>query len=125
MENQVWHPLRRSILRYSQNGTLQPTSPEESMKCYRLKVKKVKPGSRALHHIVNHTLLYTFTHILGPLASFRGIPVLRGSPPSKRLSLGPGWSTTLDFSARGSSTSVFFHRFRLICLVHGNMENQV
>ena len=51
---------------------------EESPKCYRPKVRKVTPGSHALHHLVNHNFQHTKTHILGPLASFGGIPVLRG-----------------------------------------------
>src|SRR3954469_25672823 len=66
---------------------------QESLKYYRLKVRKVTPDRHVLHHMVNHTFQHTFTHIIGPLASFGGIPVLRGSPPSKRLSVGPGWSS--------------------------------
>ena len=49
----------------------------ESSKCYRPKVRKVTPGSYALHHLVNHTFQHTSTHILGPLADLGGIPVLR------------------------------------------------
>ena len=68
---------------------------QESPKCYRPKVRKVTPGSHDLHHLVNQTFQHTFTHILGPLARFGGIPVLWGSFPfpAKRLSVGPGWST--------------------------------
>ena len=51
---------------------------EESPKCYRPKVRKVTPGSHALHHLVKLTFHHTFTHIIGPLARFGGIPVLRG-----------------------------------------------
>ena len=66
---------------------------QESSECYRPKVRKVTPGSHALHHLVNHTFQHTFTHILGPLARFCGIPVLRRSPPPpprNRRSVGPG-----------------------------------
>ena len=53
------------------------------------------------------------THILGPLAGLGGIPVLRrpSPPPRKRLSVGPGGSTPLDFSTRGSA-NILFHLFR-------------
>ena len=60
---------------------------QEPLKCHRPKVRKVTPGSHALHHLVNHTLQHTFTHILGPLARFGGIPVLRGSFPPRNGSL--------------------------------------
>src|SRR4051794_29223734 len=99
MENQVWHPLAHSRLWYSRSGTLHHTHPEESLKCYRLKVKKVTPGRHSLQYMGNHTLQPVFTHILGPLASFGGILVLPGSPPSKRLSVDSVWSSPLDFSA--------------------------
>ena len=58
---------------------------QESSKCYRPKERKVTQGSYALHHLVNHTFHHTSTHILGPHASFGGIPVLRWSfpPPPK------------------------------------------
>ena len=52
---------------------------EESAKCYRPNMTKVTPGRYALHHLVDHTFHHTYTHILGPLASFGGIPVLRRS----------------------------------------------
>ena len=89
---------------------------QEYSKCYRPNVRKVTPGSYALHHLVNHTFQQTTTHILGPHASFGGIPVLRRSfPPSprKRRSMCPGGSTPLDFSTRGS-TNVLFHRFMFV-----------
>ena len=54
---------------------------QESSKCHRPKVMKVTPGSHALHHLVYHTFQHTTTHILGPHASFGGIPVLRRSLP--------------------------------------------
>ena len=60
---------------------------EESLTCYRPKERKVTPGSHALHHLVNHTFQHTFTHILGSLARFGGIPVLRGSFPPQNGSL--------------------------------------
>ena len=73
---------------------------EETLKCYRPKVRKVTPGSYALHHLVNHTFHHTSTHILGPHASFGGIPVLRRSFPPKTPACRPGRSfTPLDFSA--------------------------
>src|SRR4051794_34837522 len=83
-------PLAHARLRYSRSETLSPTS----LKCYCLKVRKVTPGSHALHHMVHPTFQHTFTHILGPLASFGGILVFWGSPPSKRLSVVPGWYST-------------------------------
>ena len=52
---------------------------QESYKCYRPNVRKVTPGSYALHHFVNHTFQNTSTHILGPHARFGWIPVLRRS----------------------------------------------
>ena len=48
-------------------------------KCYRPNVRKFTPGSYVLYHLVNHTFQHTSTHILGPPASFVGIPVLRRS----------------------------------------------
>src|SRR4051794_17681527 len=107
METQVWHPLAHSRLRYCRSGTLRPTPPDESLKCYRLEVRKVTPRSHSSHHMVNHTLKPTFTHILGPLASFGGIPVLQGSPPSKRMYVGPRWCSPVDFSARDSTNVLF------------------
>ena len=83
---------------------------QESAKCYRPKVTKVTPGRYALHHLVDHTFHHTYTHILGSLASFGGIPVLRRSFLPENGVCGPRWSTPLDFSARGS-TNVLFHRF--------------
>src|SRR3954453_4760068 len=73
---------------------------EEPLKCYRPKVRKVTPGSHALCHLGNQNFQHTKTYILGPLASFGGIPVLRGSSPphSERLSMGPARSSSLDFS---------------------------
>src|SRR3954468_7738794 len=54
---------------------------EEPLKCYRPNVRKVTPGIHALHHLVNHNLQHTKTHILGPIASIGAIPVLRGLFP--------------------------------------------
>src|SRR3954470_17936770 len=51
---------------------------EEPLKCYRPNVGKVTPGIHALHHLVNNNFQHTKTHIIGPFASFGGIPVLRG-----------------------------------------------
>ena len=51
---------------------------QEPLKCCRPKVRKVTPVSHAFHHLVNNNLQHTKTHNLGPLASFGGIPVLRG-----------------------------------------------
>ena len=51
---------------------------QEPLKCCRPKVWKVTPVSHAFHHLVNNNFQHTETHILGPLASFGGIPVLRG-----------------------------------------------
>ena len=64
---------------------------QESSKCYGPKVRKVTLGSHALHNLVNHTFQHTFTHILGPLARFGVIPVLRGSfPPENGCLRAPG-----------------------------------
>ena len=54
---------------------------QEFSKCYRPNVRKVTPGIHVLHNLVNHTFHQTYTHILGPHASFGGIPVLPRSPP--------------------------------------------
>ena len=51
---------------------------QEPLKCCRPKVWKVTPVSHAFHHLVNNNFQHTETHILGPLASFGGIPVLPG-----------------------------------------------
>ena len=56
---------------------------QESSKCYGPNMRKVTPGSHALHQLGNHTFQHTSTHILGPHASFGGIPVLRRSFPSE------------------------------------------
>src|SRR4051794_20964796 len=92
----VWHIVDSGIAK-----TLQPSPPEESLKCYRLKVRNVTPVSHALHHMVNHTFQHTFTHIIGRLAYFGGIPLRRWSSPSNQFPMGPGLSSPLDFSARG------------------------
>ena len=60
---------------------------QESSKCYRPKVRKVTPGSYALQNLVNQKFQHTSTHILGTLASFGGILVLRRSFPPKNGSL--------------------------------------
>ena len=78
MENQVWDHVAHSSLRYTRSGTFPPTRPG-IFKCYRPNVRKVTPGSYALHHLVNHTFHHTSTHILGPHARFGGIPVIRRS----------------------------------------------
>ena len=62
---------------------------QETLKCYRPKVRKVTPGSHALHQLVNLTFHHTFTHILGPLARICGISVLRGSFPLETAVCGP------------------------------------
>ena len=51
---------------------------QESSKCYGPNVRKETPGSYVLHH---YTFQHTSTHILGPHASFGGIPVLPWSFP--------------------------------------------
>ena len=71
----MWHILAPGI---PAAGHFSLQVPEFS-KCYGRNVRKVTPGSYVLHQLVNHTFQHTFTHILGPLASFGGIPVLRGS----------------------------------------------
>src|SRR3954447_26215774 len=64
---------------------------QEPLMCYRPNVRKVTPGIHALHHFVNHNFQHTKTHILGPLASIGGIPVLRGSfPPQNGCLWAPG-----------------------------------
>src|SRR3954464_10894226 len=64
---------------------------EEPLKCYRPNVRKVTPGIHALHHLVNYNFQHTKTHILGPLASMCGIPVLRGRfPPQNGRLWAPG-----------------------------------
>ena len=50
---------------------------QESVKCHGPNMRKVTPGSHALHHLVNHTFQDTSTHIVGLLVGFGGIPVLR------------------------------------------------
>ena len=62
---------------------------QESVKCYRPKVRKVTPGSHDLHHLVNKTFQHTFTHILGPHAGLGWIPVLRRPFPPKTAVCGP------------------------------------
>ena len=51
---------------------------QEPLKCYRPNVRKVTPGIHALYHLVKHNFQHTKTHILGPLSSIGGIPLLRG-----------------------------------------------
>src|SRR3954454_8400354 len=62
---------------------------QEPLKCYPPNVRKVTPGSHALYHLVNQNFQHTKTHILGPLASIGGIPVLRGDPPLRTDVCGP------------------------------------
>ena len=52
---------------------------QESSKCYRPNVRKLTPGSYALHHLVNLTIQHTSTHSIGPHARFGWIQVLRRS----------------------------------------------
>ena len=81
MENQVWNPLAHSSLWYSRSGTLHPKRPGTSQVLSPESEEGHTGELYSLHHLVNHTFQYTFTHILGPLASFGGIPVLRGRFP--------------------------------------------
>ena len=71
----LWHILASGIAAAGHSSL----HVKESVKCYGPKVRKVTPGGHALHHLVNHTFQHTFTHILGPVARFGGIPVLRRS----------------------------------------------
>ena len=52
---------------------------QESVKCYRPKVRDVRPGIHAMHHLVNYTLHHTLKHRIGPHARFGGVLVLRRS----------------------------------------------
>ena len=81
----LWHILASGIAAAGQFSL----HVQESSKCYRPNVTKDTPGSYALHHFVNHALQHTSTYILGPLARFGGIPVLRGSFPPKTAFGGP------------------------------------
>src|SRR4051794_21126483 len=81
----MWHILPPGI-RAAGQFILQV---QESARCYGPKVRKVTPGSYALHNLVNKTSHHTYTHILGTLASFGGIPVLRRSLPLKTAVYGP------------------------------------
>src|SRR4051812_43416907 len=108
MENHVCHPLAHSRLRYSRSETLQPTPPEESLKCYCLKVRKITPGSHALHDMVNETFQHTFTHILGPLVSFGVIPVLRGPLPHQNSYLWAPGGLAPSISPRKVPPMYFF-----------------
>ena len=88
---------------------------QESSKCCRPNVRKVTPGSYALHHFVNNIFQHTSTHIY-PRSTCKiwldsGAPTV--IPPGKRRYVCPGGSTPLDFSARGS-TNMFFHRFMFV-----------
>src|SRR4051812_193587 len=60
---------------------------QEPLKCYRPNMRKLTPGSHALNHLVNHNFQHTKTHILGPLASFGGIPVPRQLFPPQNVYL--------------------------------------
>ena len=83
----MWHILASGIPaagQFTQNVW-------EPLKCCRPKVRKVTLGSHAFHHLVNNNFQHTETHILGPLASFGGILVLRGRfPPQNGCLRAPG-----------------------------------
>ena len=81
----IWHILAPGIPAAGQFSL----HVQESSKCYGPNLRKVTSGSYALHHLVNHTFQHTTTHILGPHASFGGIPVLRSSYPPKTAVCGP------------------------------------
>ena len=99
MENQVWYHVAHSSPDIPAAGHFH-LHVQESAKCYRPNVRKVTPGSHALHHFVNHTFHNTSTHILGPHARFGEIPVLRRSfPPEKGGMCAPAGLPPLDFSA--------------------------
>ena len=94
MENQVWHPLAHSRLRYTRRGTLQPTRPGIFQVLWPEHEEGHTGEPYGLHHLVNHTFQHIFTHILGPLSGLGGIPVLRRpSPPPKQRFVGPSGST--------------------------------
>ena len=77
----MWHHLAHSSLRYTRSGTLEPTRPGIFQVLWPEHEEGHTGEPYALHHFVNHTFQHTFPAILGPLARFGGIPVLRGSFP--------------------------------------------
>src|SRR4051812_131540 len=73
----------------------------EPLKCYCPNVRKVTPGSHALHHLVTHNSQQTKNKHPRSTCKFWWHSDSPGViPPSERLSVGPGWSSPLDFSAR-------------------------
>src|SRR4051794_16774297 len=78
----LWHMLG-SCVAAAEHFTL---NVQESLKCYRVKVRMVTPGIHALHHFVNQNFHHT---MLGPLPSFGGILVLWGDSPLKMAVCGP------------------------------------
>ena len=89
MENQIWHPLEHSSLRYTRSETLQPTR----LGIFQVLWPECEEGHTGELCLApfgeSHLRKHTSTHILGPLASFGGIPVLRGSFPPKTAVGGP------------------------------------
>ena len=91
MENQVWYPLAHSSLRYSRSGTLQPTRPG----IFLVLSDESEEGHTGEPCIAlfgeSHLPTHFHTYPIGPLASFGGIPVLRGSyPPQNGCLWAPG-----------------------------------
>src|SRR3954469_3588169 len=86
---------------------------QEPLKCYRLKVTKGHTGDPCLAPFGESNLpphFHTYTRSTCKFWWHSGAPGV--IPPLKRLSVSPGWSSPLDFSARGS-TNVIFNMFRV------------
>ena len=113
MENQVWHHLAHSSLRYMRSGTLQPTRRE----IFQVLSPEPEEGHTGKLYLAPFGESHLTTHFhIYPRFTCKfwwdsGAPAV--TPPKKQRSVGPGGSTPLDFSARGS-TNILFHRFTFV-----------
>ena len=73
-------------------------------KCYRMYTNRSTPETQVLHITTFH---HTFKHMLGPHASFRGIPPLRWSISSETLYQGTRKSTPLTGLRRRLTNGTF------------------
>src|SRR5664279_4658311 len=91
------------MLRMTRNGSFH-IQVQDFTKCLRMSAKRVKPGTYICHLPTFH---HTYTHMVGPHASFPVIPTLRWSFSGETLDRRPRRSTPIAFSLRGLIKGLF------------------
>ena len=99
--------LPQNRLRLTRNGSFH-IQVQDFTKCLRMSAKMVTPRTYICHI---PTLNQTCTHMVGPHASFPGIPTLWWSFSGETLDRGPRRSTPVAFSVRGMNNGLFLFWF--------------